>query len=71
MDSLLGRTVTFKPYLDSEPRFQAEIEPDVIGTVIFDNVPHHFFVAEYQMNNYRLRESFHYIDIGEGVTVCD
>lgn len=68
MDSLLGRTISFIPNVDCEPRFCPD-ERTVKGTVIYENRPHHFFTVAFMVNGYLLTESFHYTDIGEGVII--
>ena len=72
MFDLLGRTVKFVPTLDCEARFTADGEKLMVkGTVIYVNVPHRFFTAQFLLNkDYPVCECFKFSDIGEVVMLC-
>lgn len=42
----------------------------VTGTIVYVNEAHSYFTAEYDVQGYKMRESFKFSEYGEAVTPC-
>lgn len=64
MDVTMGQAVRFTPAAFvaeavGEAKVNRHILPRVVtGRVVYINAEHRYYVAEYEVNGYRLRESF-------------
>ena len=66
--SFLGLKASFIPYtLLTKEGNQFELSKPVTGVVVYENRPHKYFTAEYQVNGYTFRESFKFCQIKKDV----